>query len=119
MQIESQLAGNVRLTIITMCGDFGCYGYFKLRRSFPSDIQHYQNRFLKFSIILIRLEKESTKLLMQYLPTVLNPGALMPVPRKMAEGLNLGFENVRKEQEVQHMTELQLDPGTGKSAFSV
>ena len=45
VQIESQLAGNVRLTIITMCAAILVATAILLRRFFPSDIQHYQTDF--------------------------------------------------------------------------
>lgn len=45
VQIESQLAGNVRLTIITMCAAILVATGYSVAAFFPSDIQHYQTDF--------------------------------------------------------------------------
>ena len=93
VQIESQLAGNVRLTIITMCAAILVATAILLRRSF-------------------RLTYSITKPISEILHNIKKVGKgeyktinAVSADSGRIEGL---LENVRKEQEVQHMTELQL-----------
>ena len=107
MQIESQLAGNVRLTIITMCAAILVATAILLRRSFRltysvtkpiSEILHNIKKVGKGEYKTINVVSADSVEIQE-----LDAGT-----RKMAGRIEGLLENVRKEQEVQHMTELQL-----------
>ncbi len=107
VQLESQLAGNVRLTLLTMCAVILLSVIILLRRSF-------------------RLTYSITKPVSEILQNIKKVGKgeyknISAVPadcveiqeldagtRKMAGRIKGLLENVRKEQEAQHLTELQL-----------
>lgn len=107
VQLESQLAGNVRLTLLTMCAVILLSVIILLRRSF-------------------RLTYSITKPVSEILQNIKKVGKgeyknISAVPadcveiqeldagtRKMASRIKGLLENVRKEQEAQHLTELQL-----------
>ena len=107
VQLESQLAGNVRLTLLTMCAIILLSVIILLRRSF-------------------RLTYSITKPVSEILQNIKKVGKgeyknISAVPadcveiqeldagtRKMAGRIKGLLENVRKEQEAQHLTELQL-----------
>ena len=107
VQLESQLAGNVRLTLLTMCAVILLSVLILLRRSF-------------------RLTYSITKPVSEILQNIKKVGKgeyknISAVPadcveiqeldagtRKMAGRIKGLLENVRKEQEAQHLTELQL-----------
>ena len=107
VQLESQLAGNVRLTFLTMCAVILLSVIILLRRSF-------------------RLTYSITKPVSEILQNIKKVGKgeyknISAVPadcveiqeldagtRKMAGRIKGLLENVRKEQEAQHLTELQL-----------
>ena len=107
VQVESQLAGNVRLTIITMCAAILVATIILMRRSFR----------LTYSItepvweILHNIKKVGKG---EYKNVVEVPADCIEIQeldagtRKMAGRIEGLLENVRKEQEAQHMTELQL-----------
>ena len=106
VQLESQLAGNVRLTLLTMCAVILLSVIILLRRSF-------------------RLTYSITKPVSEILQNIKKVGKgeyknISAVPadcveiqeldagtRKMAGRIKGLLENVRKEQEAQHLTELQ------------
>ena len=107
VQIESQLAGNVRLTIITMCAVILVATAILLRRSFRltysitkpiSEILHNIKKVGKGEYKTINAVSADSVEIQE-----LDAGT-----RKMAGRIEGLLENVRKEQEVQHMTELQL-----------
>ena len=107
VQIESQLAGNVRLTIITMCAAILVATAILLRRSFRltysitkpiSEILHNIKKVGKGEYKTINAVSADSVEIQE-----LDAGT-----RKMAGRIEGLLENVRKEQEVQHMTELQL-----------
>ena len=107
VQIESQLAGNVRLTIITMCAAILVATAILLRRSFRltysitkpiSEILHNIKKVGKGEYKTINVVSADSVEIQE-----LDAGT-----RKMAGRIEGLLENVRKEQEVQHMTELQL-----------
>ena len=107
VQLESQLAGNVRLTLLNMCAVILLSVIILLRRSF-------------------RLTYSITKPVSEILQNIKKVGKgeyknISAVPadcveiqeldagtRKMAGRIKGLLENVRKEQEAQHLTELQL-----------
>ena len=107
VQLESQLAGNLRLTLLTMCAVILLSVIILLRRSF-------------------RLTYSITKPVSEILQNIKKVGKgeyknISAVPadcveiqeldagtRKMAGRIKGLLENVRKEQEAQHLTELQL-----------
>ena len=107
VQLESQLEGNVRLTLLTMCAVILLSVIILLRRSF-------------------RLTYSITKPVSEILQNIKKVGKgeyknISAVPadcveiqeldagtRKMAGRIKGLLENVRKEQEAQHLTELQL-----------
>ena len=107
VQLESQLAGNVRLTLLIMCAVILLSVIILLRRSF-------------------RLTYSITKPVSEILQNIKKVGKgeyknISAVPadcveiqeldagtRKMAGRIKGLLENVRKEQEAQHLTELQL-----------
>ena len=107
VQLESQLAGNVRLILLTMCAVILLSVIILLRRSF-------------------RLTYSITKPVSEILQNIKKVGKgeyknISAVPadcveiqeldagtRKMAGRIKGLLENVRKEQEAQHLTELQL-----------
>lgn len=107
VQLESQLAGNVRLTLLTMCAVILLSVIILLRRSF-------------------RLTYSITKPVSEILQNIKKVGKgeyknISAVPadcveiqeldagtRKMAGRIKGLLENVRKEQEAQHLIELQL-----------
>ena len=107
VQLESQLTGNVRLTLLTMCAVILLSVIILLRRSF-------------------RLTYSITKPVSEILQNIKKVGKgeyknISAVPadcveiqeldagtRKMAGRIKGLLENVRKEQEAQHLTELQL-----------
>ena len=107
VQVESQLAGNVRLTIMTMCAAILIATFILMRRSF-------------------RLTYSITKTISEILHNIKKVGkgeykTIGAVPadctqiqeldagtRKMAGRIEGLLENVRKEQDAQHLTELQL-----------
>ena len=107
VQLESQLAGTVRLTLLTMCAVILLSVIILLRRSF-------------------RLTYSITKPVSEILQNIKKVGKgeyknISAVPadcveiqeldagtRKMAGRIKGLLENVRKEQEAQHLTELQL-----------
>ena len=107
VQLESQLAGNVRLTLLTMCAVILLSVIILLRRSF-------------------RLTYSITKPVSEIIQNIKKVGKgeyknISAVPadcveiqeldagtRKMAGRIKGLLENVRKEQEAQHLTELQL-----------
>ena len=107
VQLESQLAGNVRLTLLTMCAVILLSVIILLRRSF-------------------RLTYSITKPVSEILQNIKKVGKgeyknISAVPadcveiqeldagtRKMAGRIKGLLENFRKEQEAQHLTELQL-----------
>ena len=106
VQIESQLAGNVRLTIITMCAAILVATAILLRRSFRltysitkpiSEILHNIKKVGKGEYKTINVVSADSVEIQE-----LDAGT-----RKMAGRIEGLLENVRKEQEVQHMTELQ------------
>ena len=99
VEVESKLAGNVRLTILTMCAVILIATFILMRRSFRltysitkpiSEILHNIKRINAVSADCIEIQE-------------LDSGT-----RKMAGRIEGLLENVRKEQEAQHMTELQL-----------
>ena len=107
VQLESQLAGNVRLTLLTMCAVILLSVIILLRRSF-------------------RLTYSITKPVSEILQNIKKVGKgeyknISAVPadcveiqeldagtRKMAGRIKGLLENVRQEKEMQHLTELQL-----------
>lgn len=116
VQLESQLAGNVRLTLLTMCAVILLSVIILLRRSF-------------------RLTYSITKPVSEILQNIKKVGKgeyknISAVPadcveiqeldagtRKMAGRIKGLLENVRKEQEAQHLTELQLIQAQVNSHF--
>ena len=106
VQIESQLAGNVRLTIITMCAAILVATAILLRRSFRltysitkpiSEILHNIKKVGKGEYKTINAVSADSVEIQE-----LDAGT-----RKMAGRIEGLLENVRKEQDAQHLTELQ------------
>ena len=89
-----------------MCGDFGCYGY-SAAAFFPSDYSITK----PISEILHNIKKVGKgeyKTINAVSADSVEIQELDAGTRKMAGRIEGLLENVRKEQEVQHMTELQL-----------
>ena len=107
VQIESQLAGNVRLTIITMCAAILITIVILMRRSFRltysitkpvSEILHN----------IKKVGKGEYKTINAVPADCIEIQELDAGTRKMAGRIEGLLENVRKEQNAQHLTELQL-----------
>ena len=107
VEVESQLAGNVRLTILTMCAVILIATFILMRRSFRltysitkpiSEILHN----------IKKVGKGEYKRINAVSADCIEIQELDSGTRKMAGRIEGLLENVRKEQEAQHMTELQL-----------
>ena len=107
VEVESQLAGNVRLTILTMCAVILIATFILMRRSFRltysitkpiSEILHN----------IKKVGKGEYKTINAVSADCIEIQELDSGTRKMAGRIEGLLENVRKEQEAQHMTELQL-----------
>lgn len=107
MQVESQLAGNVRLTILTMCAAILIATCILMRRSFRltysitkpiSEILHN----------IKKVGKGEYKTINKVPADCIEIQELDAGTRKMAGRIEGLLENVRKEQDAQHLTELQL-----------
>ena len=107
VQLESQLAGNVRLTLLTMCAVILLSVIILLRRSFRLTYSITQ----PVSEILQNIKKVGKG---EYKNISAVPADCVEIQeldagtRKMAGRIKGLLENVRKEQEAQHLTELQL-----------
>lgn len=107
VQVESQLAGNVRLTILTMCAAILIATCILMRRSFRltysitkpiSEILHN----------IKKVGKGEYKTINKVPADCIEIQELDAGTRKMAGRIEGLLENVRKEQDAQHLTELQL-----------
>ena len=107
VQVESQLAGNVRLTILTMCVAILMTTVILMRRSFRltygitkpiSEILHN----------IKKVGKGEYKTISEVPADCIEIQELDAGTRKMAGRIERLLENVRKEQDAQHLTELQL-----------
>ncbi len=107
VQVESQLAGNVRLTILTMCVAILMTTVILMRRSFRltygitkpiSEILHN----------IKKVGKGEYKTVSEVPADCVEIQELDAGTRKMAGRIEGLLENVRKEQDAQHLTELQL-----------
>ena len=105
VQVESQLAGNVRLTIITMCAAIMIATIILMRRSFRltysitkpiSEILHN----------IKKVGKGEYKTINAVSADCIEIQELDAGTRKMAGRIEGLLENVRKEQDAQHLTEL-------------
>lgn len=107
VEVESQLAGNVRLTILTMCAVILIATFILMRRSFRltysitkpiSEILHN----------IKKVGKGEYKTINAVSADCIEIQELDSGTRKMAGRIEGLLENVRKEQDAQHLTELQL-----------
>ena len=107
VQVESQLAGNVRLTLLTMCAVIFVTTCILLRRSFRLTYSITK----PISEILYNIKKVGKG---EYKTINTVPADYVEIQeldagtRKMAGRIEGLLENVRKEQDAQHLTELQL-----------
>lgn len=107
VQVESQLAGNVRLTIMTMCAAILIATFILMRRSFRLTYSITK----PISEILHNIKKVGKG---EYKTIGAVPADCIEIQeldagtRKMAGRIEGLLENVRKEQDAQHLTELQL-----------
>ena len=107
VEVESQLAGNVRLTILTMCAVILIATFILMRRSFRLTYSITK----PISEILHNIKKGGKgeyKRINAVSADCIEIQELDSGTRKMAGRIEGLLENVRKEQEAQHMTELQL-----------
>ena len=107
VQLESQLAGNVRLTLLTMCAVILLSVIILLRRSFrlTYSITKPVSEILQN---IKKVGKGEYKNISAVPADCVEIQALDAGTRKMAGRIKGLLENVRKEQEAQHLTELQL-----------
>ena len=107
VQVELQLAGNVRLTLLTMCAVIFVTTCILLRRSFRLTYSITK----PISEILYNIKKVGKG---EYKTINTVPADYVEIQeldagtRKMAGRIEGLLENVRKEQDAQHLTELQL-----------
>lgn len=107
VQVESQLAGNVRLTMLTMCVVILMTTVILLRRSFRLT---YGITKPIFEILhnIKKVGKGEYKTVSEVPADCIEIQELDAGTRKMAGRIEGLLENVRKEQDAQHLTELQL-----------
>lgn len=107
VQVESQLAGSVRLTIMTMCAVILIFMVTLMNRSFRLTYSITQ----PISEILHNIKKVGKG---EYNDIIKVPADCIEIQeldegtRKMAGRIEGLLENVRREQDAQHLTELQL-----------
>lgn len=107
VQVESQLAGSVKLTIMTMCAVIVIFMVTLMNRSFRLTYSITQ----PISEILHNIKKVGKG---EYNNIIKVPADCIEIQeldagtRKMAGRIEGLLENVRKEQDAQHLTELQL-----------
>lgn len=107
VQVESQLAGSVKLTIMTMCAVILIFMVTLMNRSFRLTYSITQ----PISEILHNIKKVGKG---EYNNIIKVPADCIEIQeldagtRKMAGRIEGLLENVRREQDAQHLTELQL-----------
>lgn len=107
VQVESQLAGNVRLTLMAMCGVLLVTMLLLFSRSFRLTY----NITKPISEILHNIKKVGKGEYKNIAPVIADCIEIQELDegtRKMAGRIEGLLENVRKEQDAQHLTELQL-----------
>ena len=107
VQVESQLAGNVRLTLMAMCGVLLITMLLLFSRSFRLTY----NITKPISEILHNIKKVGKGEYKNIAPVIADCIEIQELDegtRKMAGRIEGLLENVRKEQDAQHLTELQL-----------
>ena len=107
VQVESQLAGNVRLTLMAMCGVLLVTMLLLFSRSFRLTY----NITKPISEILHNIKKVGKGEYKNITPVIADCIEIQELDegtRKMAGRIEGLLENVRKEQDAQHLTELQL-----------
>lgn len=107
VQVESQLAGNVRLTLMAMCGVLLITMLLLFSRSFRLTY----NITKPISEILHNIKKVGKGEYKNISPVIADCIEIQELDegtRKMAGRIEGLLENVRKEQDAQHLTELQL-----------
>ena len=107
VQVESQLAGNVRLTLMAMCGVLLVTMLLLFNRSFRLTYSITK----PISEILHNIKKVGKGEYKNIAPVIADCIEIQELDegtRKMAGRIEGLLENVRKEQDAQHLTELQL-----------
>ena len=107
VQVESQLAGNVRLTLMAMCGVLLVTMLLLFNRSFRLTYSITK----PISEILHNIKKVGKGEYKNIAPVIADCIEIQELDegtRKMAGRIEGVLENVRKEQDAQHLTELQL-----------
>ena len=107
VQVESQLAGNVRLTLMAMCGVL----LVTMLLLFSRSVRLTYNITKPISEILHNIKKVGKGEYKNIAPVIADCIEIQELDegtRKMAGRIEGLLENVRKEQDAQHLTELQL-----------
>lgn len=107
VQVESQLAGNVRLTLMAMCGVL----LVTMLLLFNSSFRLTYSITKPISEILHNIKKVGKGEYKNIAPVIADCIEIQELDegtRKMAGRIEGLLENVRKEQDAQHLTELQL-----------